>query len=180
MVSSDSSARHQPEVDSVKVGYIRRAHGIKGAVIVRVLGNEDDQYVAGRVLLSDDSHHPELTVDRAHPHKDGLLVEFQEVADRNLAEALAGTSLHILAAERRELDPDEFWPEQLLGLPVCDPDQNRLGEVVDLISGGSQDRLVVAAGDATVEVPFVKAIVTTVDLDTGIVVVDAPAGLFPD
>ena len=45
--------------------------------------------------------------------------------------------------------------------------------------GGFQDRLQVETASANpVEVPLVKALVPTIDLDKGIITVDAPEGLF--
>lgn len=171
--------RPSPE-NAVKVGYIRRAHGIKGAVIVRIFGDEFDQYRTGRVLLSDHPGQMELTVAAAHPHRDGWLVTFEELSTRNEAEEVRGTSLFIDIAERRDLDEDEYWPEQLVGMQVADLAGHQLGVVEDLILGDAQDRLVVTAGDTRVEVPFVRAIVTAISLTEGIVTLDPPGGLFPD
>lgn len=165
---------------AVKVGYVRRAHGIRGATIVQVLGDESDQFSDGTVLWTDDANHPALAVVAAHPHKEGWLVSFADVTSRNAAEELRGTSLFIDAGDRRTLEEDEFWPEQLIGLVVTDLAGNELGVVEDLIAGSAQDRLVVATGDAHVEVPFVRAIVTEVLLTERVVTVDPPQGLFPD
>ena len=50
--------------------------------------------------------------------------------------------------------------------------------VVGLDIGPAQDRLVVRLTDgAEALVPFVEAIVPTVDIDGGVVVIDAPPGL---
>lgn len=171
--SSTSQSRDEP----VKIGYVRRAHGIKGAVVVRVLGEEFDRFSAGSVLSSDNSRFASLSVLSAQPHRDGLLVVFEEVSDRNESETLRGTSFLISADERRDLDSDEFWPEQLVGLRVVDPTGGQIGGVVDLVVGAAQDRLVITTPSGTFEVPFVSAIVTSVDIEGGVVVIDAPEGL---
>lgn len=175
------SAPQQPIPEqTVKVGYVRRAHGVRGAVIVRVLGDEFDHFSTGRTLLTDDPHYPALTVVAAHPHKDGWLVTFEQVSTRDIAEELRGTSFLIDAEDRRQLDDDEFWPEQLVGLAVVDGDGRHLGVVTGLVGGSAQDRLVVTSGDVVTEVPFVRAIVTAVSPADGVVKVDPPRGLFPD
>jgi 16S rRNA processing protein RimM len=165
-----------PATGPVKIGYIRRAHGIKGAVIVRVLGDEDAQYTTERVLATDREDCPELTVVSARPHRDGLLVEFEQIDDRNRAEELRGTSLLIDAAERRVLDDDEFWPEDLIGAQAVTPDGEVLGRVVGVVAS-SQDRLVLETPAGEREVPFVAAIVVAVDLEAHRVVIEAPEGL---
>jgi 16S rRNA processing protein RimM len=172
-----NSSTNQAPDESIKIGYIRRAHGIKGAVIVRVLGDETDRFAVGSVLSTDNGRYPDLTLLSSQPHPDGLLVVFEEVADRNESEQLRGTSFLISADQRRNLDDDEFWPEQLVGMRAVNPAGEQLGGISDLITGDAQDRLVIATAAGTFEVPFVSAIVTKVDVGEGIVVVDAPEGL---
>lgn len=170
--STDRSGGTSP---TAKVGYIRRAHGINGAVIARVLDEELDRFVPGAVLLTDRESCPRVTIDTVQAHKDGLLISLVDVFDRNTAESLRGASL--LVTERRRLDEDEFWPEQLLGLNVVDPAGCEIGVVADLISGTAQDRVVVATGHGEVEVPFVAALFPSVDIGSGKLVLDAPEGL---
>ena len=173
-----SSSTDTPSSGAIKVGYVRRAHGIKGAVIVRLLGDMPEQFAAGATLTTDSSKNPMLTVQSEQPHKEGLLVVFEGVTDRNAAEALRGISFLIRPEQRRDLDEEEFWPDDLVGLGVVAPDGHSIGRVTDVISGLAQDRLVVQTGDGLFEVPFVAAIVTKVDIKTGVVVIDAPDGLF--
>jgi 16S rRNA processing protein RimM len=176
--SHPNNDRVDPPPGSVKIGYIRRAHGIKGGVIVRVLGDETDQFVPGRVLFADHRRLPEIVIVSARPHKDGLLVTVESIVDRNQAEDLRGTSLYIDAEERRHLEDDEYWPEQLIGLNVVTTGGEPLGEVRDMVVGSAQDRLVIDTPDGDREVPFVSAIVVSVDLERGRIVVDPPIGLF--
>lgn len=173
---SSSTSGLPPE--STKVGYVRRAHGIKGAVIVRVLGEEVAQFAVGSSIRTDNKNHPSLTVDAAQSHKDGLLVVFEGITDRNIAETLRGTSFVVRPGDRRQLDQDEFWPEQLIGLRVVAPDGNDIGTVAELSTGGAQDRLMVTTDTGTFAVPFVAALVPVVDVEAGRIVVDAPDGLF--
>lgn len=166
----------QPEA-AIKVGYVRRAHGVRGAVVVRVLGDEVGQFEPGKVLATDHGEYPALAVSSAAVHKDGLLISFEEVGDRTQAEQLKGASLFIGLHKRRVLDEDEFWPEQLIGLVAVDVEGTQLGVIKETVSG-IQDRLVVATDTGETEVPFVAAIVIAVDLAGGSVVVDPPEGLF--
>ena len=73
----------------------------------------------------------------------------------------------------------EYSPGQLAGFSVISAEGETLGECTGLEIGGFQDRLQVStdAGQA-VEVPFVKALVTRIDLENRVITVDAPAGLF--
>ncbi len=163
--------------DRVPVGYIRRAHGIRGAVVVRPTTDAPDRRF--RPGAAFDTDRGRLEIASVAPHKDGLVVTFVGIVDRAAAEELRGTSLTIAPSERRELASGEYWPDELVGCRVDAPDGSMLGSVADVVVGAAQDRLVVRTLDGrAVEVPFVDALVPDVDVSARRIVVDAPEGLF--
>ena len=163
----------------IVAGYIRRAHGIRGEVVVRSLSDDPERFAVGKVLHTDRSPPQQLEIARSRTHADGMLLQFVGITDRTTAETLRGVSLTIDPAERRQLTDDEFWPDQLIGADVVGPATQVLGTVTDVVLGEAQDRLVVRTTDGTtVEVPFVSAIVG--DIHDGVIEVDPPEGLFPD
>ena len=146
-------------------------------MVVRPLTDDPDRFAIGRVLETDRGDPAWLTIDAAQPHKDGLLISFSGVGSRDAAERLRGVSLFVEASQRRELGPDEYWPEQLIGLSVVDQDGMELGSVSMVIEGSAQDRLQVIGPVGRFEIPFVAALVPEVDIVAGRVVVDLPLGL---
>lgn len=162
---------------AIKVGYVRRAHGVQGSVVFRPTSDDPERFVPGVTFSTDSPDNPLLTLHHVRAHNDGLLVTFDGVADRNHAERLRGVSLFIQSGQRRELDTGEYWPEQLIGLRVVDRTGNGLGVVTEIIEGTTQDRLVVAGERTTFEVPFVAALVPEVDVAAHQIVVDLPEGL---
>ncbi len=175
-MSSSTSATSGSD-ESIKIGYVRRAHGIKGAVIVRPLTDDPARFDIATQLVTDNQSHPTVVIATAQPHKDGLLVSFEGIHDRNQAELLRGTSFVIDIEQRRDLDSGEYWPDQLIGLSVVDAAGAQFGIVADIVTGTAQDRLQVQGDGGLFEVPFVAAIVTEVNVDAGVVVVDMPDGM---
>jgi 16S rRNA processing protein RimM len=165
--------------DRIAVGRIGRPHGVRGEVTVVVESDDPARFAPGAMLLSDGTEPRPLTVRSARPFRDrGMIVGFEGVDDRRSAELLRGTVLTIAVEERRELNPDEYWADDLIGLTAVDAAGARLGDVVGVLIG-PQDRLVVrTAAGRDVEVPFVAAIVG--DPEGGRLQIDAPAGLFDD
>ena len=171
-MSSDRSER-------IAVGYVRRAHGLRGDVLVRPLSDDPDRFVVGAAFLTDESPPRALEIAAVRSHSDGILLGFRQPLDRNGADALRGVTLTIDPEERRQLDEDEFWPEDLEGLTALDATGTELGQVTSVITGVAQDRLAVTTPDGRViEVPFVAAIVGEVDIAGGVVHMDPPPGLF--
>jgi 16S rRNA processing protein RimM len=170
---------YDPDEVRISIGYVRRAHGIRGEVLVRVLSDDPGRFASGASFYTDDDPPERLVVGTARQHSDGLVVAFDGVVTRDDAERLQGSTLTIGASERRALGPDEYWPEDLAGLAAIDPTGSHLGTVTGVVFGDAQDRLVVTTSDGeSIEVPFVDAIVRDVHPSLGHVVIDPPEGLF--
>ncbi|MFG2073511.1 ribosome maturation factor RimM [Nonomuraea maritima] len=161
------------------VGRIGRPHGVRGDVTVEVRTDDPElRFAPGTSIATDPASRGPLVVAGRRWHKDVLLVTFEGVAGRDAAEELRGTMLVIDSAELTPPDdPDEFHDAQLIGLTVETVAGEPVGEVQDVLHHG-QDLLVVRrAGQDDVLVPFVKALVPVVDLESGRLVVDPPEGL---
>lgn len=165
------------------VGIVTRAHGLRGELVVDVRTDSPEQRFAPGAVLQragvDGVGLGVLTVEAARPHSGRLLVRFVEAPDRDAAEGLRGSRLLVdPAALPPPDDPDEFHVHQLEGLPAELADGTVVGTVRDVVHGPAGELLVLARPDAPdALVPFVRAIVLTVDLDGGRVVLDPPEGL---
>lgn len=162
----------------VVVGRVGRAHGLRGEVAVEIRTDAPDERFAAGTTLRTESHGP-LTMDACRPHRDGLLVHFVGVDDRDAANALRGTDLLVDTDELPAIGAtDEFYDHQLVGLRAELTDGTEIGAVADVLHTQSADLLVIRRTDGRESlVPFVHAVVPTIDLDGGRVIVDPPAGL---
>ena len=170
--------------DTVVVGRIGRPHGVRGEVTVEVRTDDPEQrFVPGAVFRTEPASRGPLTVTGVHWHSGTLLLRLEgpdgrPIEDRDAAEAVRNTELLVEVADLPELeDPDSYYDHQLVGLAARLTDGVPLGEVT-AVRHEAQDLLVVRraeGGEALI--PFVAAIVPTVDLAGGFVVVDPPEGL---
>lgn len=159
------------------VGHIGKAHGIRGEVLVTVRTDEPERrFVPGAVFTTASGT---LTLEALRWHQGRVIAQFEGVADRNGAEELRGTELQVDSAGIPEPeDPDEFNDHQLVGLRVVSVGGEDLGTVARIDHAPSSDLLVLdKSGGGSALIPFVTAMVPTVDLAGGRVVVDLPEGL---
>jgi 16S rRNA processing protein RimM len=173
------SVPHNPSTDTVVVGRIGRPHGVRGEVTVEVRTDDPDlRFVPGAVLRTDPPERGPITIAGVHWHSGTLLLRLEGVDSREAAEAVRNTELVVPVAELPEIeDPDSYYDHQLVGLTARLPDDAVLGEVTAILHE-AQDLLVVRRVEGgEVLIPFVSAIVPTVDLAGGFVVVDPPEGL---
>jgi 16S rRNA processing protein RimM len=150
----------------VPIGFVLRAHGIKGAVRVR---GGDSILSVPHVYVADQP----MKVLRAQRDKDEFLVELAGIADRDAAEMLKGAELSV---DRERLPPpsaDEVYIADLVGCRVFDLAGAELGEVI-AVEPGAQDRLTIR-GATTWELPY--PLVVSVDVAAKKIVCDPPEGL---
>lgn len=101
----------------------------------------------------------------------GVVARLKGVLDRAAAEALRGQSIEVDRAAMPEANPGEYYWMDLVGCAVRNPAGAELGQVESLFSNGAQDVMVIR-GERERLVPFVPAIVQSVDLAHKRIVVD--------
>ena len=174
----------QEPSDTVVVGRIGRPHGVRGLATVEVRTDDPDaRFAPGAVLLTDPPSRGPLTVVDKRWHSGTLLLQLADAAGgvyatREAVDELRNTLFLVPVAALPELDdPDSYYDHQLVGLAVRLPDGMVIGEVT-AVHHEAQDLLVVRRPEsAEALIPFVSAIVPTVDVAGGFLVVDPPEGL---
>lgn len=170
--------------DPLVVARIGKPHALRGEVTVQVHTDDPEgRFVVGTVFDTEASAGSgvprRLTLASTRVHRGIWLLGFEEIPDRTGAESLRGTRL-VLTEEAAETEEDGggWYEEELTGLEARDTTGGVIGTVVGLDLGVGQDRLVLELADGGRSlIPFVEAIVPTVDVEDGHVVIDAPPGL---
>ncbi|MBF6089591.1 ribosome maturation factor RimM [Nocardia cyriacigeorgica] len=166
------------------VGRVAKSHGVRGELVVEVRTDEPEaRFAPGSTLrgrLARSKEVREFTVESAREHSGRLLVQVRGVDDRTAADALRGT---LFLVDSDDLgpsqDPDEFYDHELEGLRVELADGTAVGTVTEVLHSAAGELLSVRAADDGREIliPFVMAIVPTVSVADGLVVIDPPEGL---
>jgi len=180
------SGAKRPGTTQLRVGRLLKAHGLKGALKLELYTDDPARrFVPGAEFSlqvpTASPWHGKTIVLRELRWYNGHPVAFIEgVDDRTTAETLVKAILWIDAdVETEDPEPDAWYDHQLVGLRAL-RDGVEVGEVVRVDHLPAQDLLVVKTAGREVLVPFVSAIVPTVDIDAGTVTLTPPAGLFED
>ena len=167
------------------VGRVRRAHGIRGELVIETLTDAPDAIFApGRRVFAgtrDGELEPdrrELLVLRASPFKGGLIVAFEGIDDRTTAEQWRDRHLRVPASEVAPPDEDEIFIHDLVGMKVIHVSGEPIGEVVEVFELPQGLVMEVSRGAGqTVLLPIDDHPVTSVDSDAREVHVDPVEGL---
>lgn len=166
----------------VCIGKIVAAHGIKGEVKVlsyTLNGTDIDQY--GEVENQQATRKFKIKVVGAT--KGSFRVKIKGVNDRNEAEALIGTELFINRDVLPELDEEEYYFSDLIGLKVClKTKENEIGKVVCFNDFGAGTIMEIKLHNQkeTEMLPFTKQYVPTINLEEGYIIVSSATMVFAE
>lgn len=171
------------------VARVGKPHGLRGEVTVQLHTDDPDRRLAvNATLMCEPLDRGPLTVATVRVHQGRHLVGFESVSDREGAEALRNTRLYVPALDPSgtrshdddapSQDVDEYYEDELVGMSVVLTTGEAIGTVRALHTRAAQDLLEIAQSNGdTALVPFVVALVPSVDSERREVVIDPPAGL---
>jgi 16S rRNA processing protein RimM len=171
--------------DYFVVGRVRRAHGIRGELVVETLTDAPDAIFAPgrRVFAGDADGRPtrdalELKVERSSPFKGGLIVSIEGITDRNTADAWRDRTFLV---PEDEVDPpgeDEMFLHDLVGMEVVTASGEKVGSIKQLFELPQGIVFEVERPNkGTVMLQWNDETVTEVDPDARIVHIDPLEGL---
>ncbi len=171
------------------VGRVRKAHGIRGELLVEPITDAPDTvFVSGRRLFAGTAagdpspDGQELHITAVRQHMDSVRLTIKEVPDRTAAELWRG---RFLLAPKDELPPpaeDEVYIHELIGMQVVHVDGRALGQVADTydLPQGLMLDVRPVNGGPTYFIPWRDEILVTVDEAARVITVDPPEGLLPE
>jgi 16S rRNA processing protein RimM len=159
----------------VRLGFVRKPHGIRGFIAVEALTDfPEKRFFQGAVLhvLSDNGNVEELVLREIKPFKAGFLLRFDGFESIEDVERLRNSYLCLPITQREELDDDDFYVDQLVGLAAFSFEGERVGQVVEFESLPANPVFTIRGDSGVYDgghflVPFVKAAVSSVCLSEG-------------
>ena len=167
------------------VGRVRRAHGIRGEVVIEALTDAPDAiFAAGRRVFAGTRDGelspgaPEMHIVRASPFKGGFIVTFEGIASRTEAELWRDRYLFLPEDEIAPPADDEVFIHDLVGMRVVRTSGEHVGEVTQVFE--LPQGLVMEVqrdGASAALLPFNEHTVTEVDSTARIIRIDPIEGL---
>ena len=166
-----------PQICVARIG---AAHGVGGAVKLWTF-TEDPLAVKHYGPLATKDGARQFEVTSAREAKGHLVATLKGVTTRDEAERLSGVELYIARDKLPATDDDEYYHADLIGLAAVTTADKPLGRVVAIHNFGAGDIIEIAPPQgATMLLPFSNAVVPTVDLAGGRVVIEMPGEIEGD
>ncbi len=165
--------------DRVLVGRFGAPHGAGGELRLTSFTG-----VAGAIAvykpLFDESRTRRFSILRLRPIKHNMFVaKIAGIGDRASAGALTNAALYVPRASLPDVEGEEFYLADLIGLAAMNEAGEAFGGIVNVLNFGAGDILEIApmGGGETLLLPFRKEIFPRVDIEAGQLTVVPPSGI---
>lgn len=162
------------------IGRVRAAHGVRGELRVDILSDFPQRFQALKRLYLGDTHTPcDVVKSRFTPK--GVLIKLLGIDSRDAAERFAGFYIALPEDEAAPLPDGSFHHHQIQGLEVHTDDGRHLGNVVEILTTGSNDVYIVRGGQyGEVLLPAIAEVIRAIDLEAQRITVHLIPGLLPE
>jgi 16S rRNA processing protein RimM len=146
------------------VGKLRRAHGVRGEILMEVFTDFPERLQPGMVLYLNSESDP-LHLTKCRPHREGLLMTFDSYTTPEAIGQFRNQILYVRADDSPPLPDGEYYQHQLVGLQVTSDAGVPLGRVLEILETGASDVLVVRPEvGPEVLIPIVDEFIQNIDL----------------
>ena len=165
----------------ITIGKVTAPQGVAGEIRVLPLTDFPERFrqLKKVYLTGKGTEEPRLlSVAAVRYHKKFVILKIEGVESREEAEKLRNCYLKVKPSEVVPLPPGHYYPFQIIGLRVKTMEGEALGEVVEILTPGSNDVYVVQDREGNeILLPALKEVVREIDLESGVMRVELLEGL---
>jgi 16S rRNA processing protein RimM len=168
----------QQHTEWASIGKVVAPFGVHGELKVRILSDIPNRFQELDEIYVGSAHRL-YSIQSVRPYKGEMIVlKLKGLDDANAAETLRNDDLSIPLNNLPELPASTYYQHDILGLRVFTLDETYLGNIVDIISTGSNDVYAVRLpGSSPVLIPAIKDVIKQIDLQKHAMYIDPIPGL---
>jgi len=163
-------------VNFLKIGFIKKTHGLKGELKVFPLTDNSKRFnKLKKIFLLISDKYEEKEIDYVRVLNEEILLKLSNYNSLSEVEPLKNVYIFIERKDGEKLKEWEFYSQDLVDCEVFFNDQ-RIGKVIDLINYGANDNLVIKNNNEEFYFPFLRKYIDKIDLDNKIIIVNELEG----
>ncbi|MGV3278617.1 ribosome maturation factor RimM [Rickettsiales bacterium LUAb2] len=151
-------------MNKIIIADISGVKGLKGEVKLKSYG-ADLLSVLDYNLYS--SEGMEFIITNAYIHKNTVIAKIEGINTVEEAQKLVGTSLYINREELPQLEDNNYYLVDLIGLKIFNQEKQEIGKVIAVHNFGANDIIEVNLQQKSVMLPFSKEIFIEVNINDG-------------
>ena len=163
----------------LQVGAILDTHGLRGEVKVFPTTDDPSRYddLEEVELLTKEGNYLHLEIERVRYFKNLVIVKFKNYDHINDIEQYKKCNLYVTRENAVELEADEYFVADLIGLTAKTDEGEELGQIKDVLTTGANDVYVIDTKEGELLVPAIHDCVQEVDLEAGVMTLHLLPGL---
>jgi 16S rRNA processing protein RimM len=178
--TKNSSGSPDGEPVYLVVGFLRRAHGVHGEIILDLHTDFPERLQSGKKLFIGEERKP-MTLSGSRPHAKGMLLKFKGIDTPEAAGQLRNQWVYVKATELPKLPEGRIYQHELFGFDVVDEGGNSLGKLVEIIETGANDVYVVRSeAGKEILLPAIPSVILEADPTQRVMRVHLLEGLVDD
>ena len=178
--TKNSSGSPDGEPVYLVVGFLRRAHGVHGEIILDLHTDFPERLQSGKKLFIGEERKP-MTLSGSRPHAKGMLLKFKGIETPEDAGQLRNQWVYVKATDVPSLPEGKMYQHELFGFVVEDESGKSLGELVEIIETGANDVYVVRSESGKeILLPAIPSVILEVDSTQRVMRVHLLEGLVDD
>ncbi len=165
-------------IELLQVGAIIKTHGIRGEVKVYPLTDDVNRFkTLKEVVLEPESDNITLEIEGVKFQKNLVILKFKGYDNINDIEMHVKKGIFVTRDNAVELEEDEYFVADLIGLNVVTDDGEDFGVIKDVLHTGANDVYVIDHDDKDVLVPAIKECILDVSIDDNVMKIHLMKGL---
>ena len=163
----------------LQVGVISSTHGIRGEVKVFPTTDDPERFkTLKHVLLDTGREKKPLEIQGVKFFKQFVILKFKGIDNINDIEMYKKRELWIPREEAQELEEDEYYIADLIGMDVVLEDGSKFGTLKDVMETGANDVYVVEdAKGEEILLPAIRECILDVDVEKNVMTIHLMKGL---
>ncbi len=153
--------------DYLQVGVITSTHGIRGEVKVFPTTDDPNRFKSLKKLVLDTGKtYLPLEIEGVKFFKQFVILKFKGIDNINDIEKYKKMSLLVSREDAVELEEDEYFMADMIGMEVITEDGKRFGTLADIMETGANDVYVIESDThGEVLIPAIKECILDVDVE---------------
>lgn len=170
-------AKSLPEF--IAIGYIQKAHGIRGQVTVKPLTDYPPRFKELKSVIVEPRNglKKQMQISEVSVRENAIYLGFEDVSSREEAEALKGATLYVPLEEVRALEEGNFYHFEVIGFVVKTTGGRNLGRVEDVLDLPANAVFVVKNQEKEYLIPLIKDVVKKIHKEAGEIIIEPIEGL---
>lgn len=156
------------------VGKIANTHGVRGELKIQRTNNEtfdrDVNYYIGQDF-------DQVEIEKSRHSGELSFIKLKSFDNINDVLKYKNQFIYVDSNDLYELESDEYYVKDLVGLKVHDENNDLIGDIKDVLTYAANDIYVVSSEEGDIMIPAVKEFIKEINLEKGTIVIKVIEGM---